>query len=142
MIYASRLLCRCPASAASPSPTNTTRQHSTKFRNISALSLEELRTIACIYDLVCHLIHCGQSFLDQFCDAIDILGVAQLLIDILAINITSSKEIERLKKSILGILGFVLRESPGHAERIVEKVIFNEKVDICKLLCESCVAIR
>lgn len=108
------------------------------------LSLEELKTIACIYDLVCHLVHCGPNFLDQFCDAIAILGVDQLLVKVLTTNASLTKgikEVERLKQSILGILGCVLRESPENSE-LVEKIIFDTKIDICILLNETNALVR
>lgn len=108
------------------------------------LSLEELKTIACIYDLVCHLVHCGLNFLDQFCDAIALLGVDQLLVKVLNTNAAQTrgvKEVERLKRSILGILGCVLRERPENSE-LVEKIIFDTKIDICGLLKESNALVR
>uniref|UniRef100_A0A336MIK8 non-specific serine/threonine protein kinase n=1 Tax=Culicoides sonorensis TaxID=179676 RepID=A0A336MIK8_CULSO len=131
LVYASKLLSQNPPTTNSISPSNNS-SHTPTYRDINTLSVDELKTIACIYDLVCHLVHCGPSFLDQFCDAIAILGVDQLLVKILTVHMTKQskciKEVERLKRSLLGILGCVLRESPENSE-LVEKIIFDSKIE-------------
>lgn len=93
---------------------------------------------------MCHLVHCGPSFLDQFCDAVAILGVDQLLTNILMTKVSQTKSmthVERIKISLLGILGCVLRESPENSE-LVEKIIFDPKIDLCGLLTENNAVLR
>lgn len=144
LIYASKLLAHTPLPTSNSISPSHNSSHTPVYRDISTLTQEELKTIACIYDLVCHLVHCGPSFLDQFCDAIAILGVDQLLVKVLtsnALQTRGTKEVERLKRSILGILGCVLRESPENSE-LVEKIIFDAEIDICVLLRDNNAFVR
>lgn len=45
------------------------------YRKLSDLSIEELKTLTTIYELVCHLMHMNEcSFLAQFCDSVYIIA--------------------------------------------------------------------
>lgn len=44
------------------------------FRRMSDLSVDELKTLASIYELVCYLIHLDYDFVAQFCDSVYIIA--------------------------------------------------------------------
>lgn len=133
LVYASRFLCRPPAltSSQSPQPGGDLATLLT-YRNIEDLSAEELKTLSCLYELVCNLVHSNSSFLDQFCDAIAILGVNDLLINIIC-SCNDNRTVKRLQANVIALLSCVLRESPENSE-LVEKIVFNGRVNICQLL--------
>lgn len=56
-------------------------------RRMSSMKLEEVKTLSSLYELVCHLVHSGESFLTQFCDAIAVLGADKLLVNFLSSGI-------------------------------------------------------
>lgn len=94
---------------------------------------EELKTLTCIYELVCNLVHTSSSFLYQFCDAVALLEVNDLLNSILT---TTKPQSKRLKSSVLALLACVLRESPENADRI-ETIIFDPRLKLEDLLKDS-----
>lgn len=44
------------------------------FRKMSDLSVDELKTLASIYELVCYLIHIDYDFVTQLCDSVYIIA--------------------------------------------------------------------
>lgn len=44
------------------------------FRKMSDLSVDQLKTLTSIYELVCYLIHLNEHFLAQFCDSVYIIA--------------------------------------------------------------------
>ena len=131
LVYASKLLChRKPtdeshSSASIPSPVG-------QAKLLSSLDFDQVKTLAAIYDLICYLIHLRDECLNQFCDAIAILGAKELFVNFLSVRNLSGTYV-RLACAILALLSCALRELPENAE-IVEKIIFDEKVNLVLLL--------
>ena len=44
------------------------------YRQMTALSVEELKTLSTLYELTCHLVHLNEQFLFQFCDSVDLIA--------------------------------------------------------------------
>lgn len=135
LVYASRFLCRPLALTSSQSPQPGETAKLLTYRNLNDLSPEELKTVSCLYELVCNLVHSNSLFLDQFCDAIAILGVNDLLINIICCK-NENKIVKRLQANIIALLSCVLRESPENSE-LVEKVVFNSRITFGELLKEE-----
>lgn len=120
---------------------------------MSDISMEQLKTLTNIYELVCYLIHLNANFLPQLCDSMYIIAnelLRHLLSDgiivhqnnqfllIICINLFYFAVVYDLQGmqlvcAIVSILCFVLRETPENAE-LVETVIFHECVDVIGLL--------
>ncbi|EDW82803.1 uncharacterized protein Dwil_GK10190 [Drosophila willistoni] len=102
------------------------------LRSIDELNAEEMNTACSLYELVCHLAHQQQQFLSQFCDAVAILAVNDLFINILTHDFKHSSAV-RLASCMLALFCCVLRELPENAE-LVEKIIFNPRLHLSALL--------
>ncbi|XP_075158948.1 STKc_STK36 domain-containing protein fused [Haematobia irritans] len=102
------------------------------IRPINEMNNEEIKCISRLYELVCHLVHLNQQFLNQFCDAVAILSANEFLINFLNQEFKNVHAL-RIANNILALLGCVLRELPENAE-LVEKIIFSSRVDLTLLL--------
>ncbi|XP_019545610.2 serine/threonine-protein kinase fused [Aedes albopictus] len=137
LVYASKLLCNKKLnssnseSQSSPIPTPLTTSNSS-IRLLSSLDGDEVKTLTAVYDLICYLVHSGENFLKQFCDAIEILGVKELFVNFIN-AVRSSEEYVRLSCAILAVLNCALRELPENAE-IVEQIVFHENVNLIQML--------
>ncbi|XP_055587389.1 serine/threonine-protein kinase fused [Uranotaenia lowii] len=136
LVYASKLLCNKKLSASnsdsqsSPAPPLTRSDSS--IRQVSSLNNDEVKTLTAVYDLICFLIHSGEQFINQFCDAIEILGVKELFVNFINAVRTNDGYV-RLSCSILAVLSCALRELPENAE-IVEQIVFHENVNMILML--------
>jgi len=101
-------------------------------RTISGLGSDEIKTLSLIYELVSHLIHLGDSFLSQFCDAVAILGADELLINFLSCD-SDDTSIIQLTNSVLSLLSCAIRELPENAE-LIEKIIFDKRINLILLM--------
>uniref|UniRef100_A0A182IW08 non-specific serine/threonine protein kinase n=1 Tax=Anopheles atroparvus TaxID=41427 RepID=A0A182IW08_ANOAO len=135
LVYASKLLCNktyaCESRSESYS-SNLHGSHGSSIRQLSTLHNEEVKTLTAVYDLICHLIHTGDIFLNQFCDAIEILGAKELFVSFINIVHTNNCYVP-LVCSLLALLNCALRELPENAE-IVEQIVFHENVSFIALL--------
>ncbi|XP_055710475.1 serine/threonine-protein kinase fused [Phlebotomus papatasi] len=131
LVYASKLLsCKREVETAdSPSPVQNVNYTCKTLRD---LSQDEIKTLACLYELVCHLVHLSDCCLSQFCDALAVLGATKLLVNFISSESSNSHNV-RLMSTIVGILACTIREMPENAY-LVEKIVFDEKVDLVKFL--------
>ncbi|XP_049533950.1 serine/threonine-protein kinase fused [Anopheles darlingi] len=134
LVYASKLLCnRTKTSSDLIVGTQYSMHQSTNsFRQLAALDNDEVKTLTAVYDLISYLTHIDDVFLNQFCDAIEILGAKELFISFFTI-VHKNNHYTRLVCSILALLNCALRELPENAE-IIEQIIFDENVNIIALL--------
>uniref|UniRef100_A0A8D8EUV9 non-specific serine/threonine protein kinase n=2 Tax=Culex pipiens TaxID=7175 RepID=A0A8D8EUV9_CULPI len=138
LVYASKLLCNkkltssnSESQSQSPTPAPLT-QSDASIRQLSSLEHDEVKTLTAVYDLICFLIHSGENFLNQFCDAIEILGVKELFVNFINAVRTNDGYV-KLSCSILAVLNCALRELPENAE-IIEQVVFHDNVDLIQML--------
>ncbi|XP_053679101.1 serine/threonine-protein kinase fused [Anopheles nili] len=136
LVYASKLLCMkmiVENSSTSESKSGLSYNQSvSSVRHLSSLDNDEIKTLIAIYDLICYLIHMGDIFLNQFCDAIEILGVKELFVNFISVVHVNDAYI-RLVCSLLALLNCALRELPENAE-IIEQIVFHENVNFMALL--------
>ncbi|XP_037936338.1 serine/threonine-protein kinase fused [Teleopsis dalmanni] len=128
LMYASKLLVSHKSINDSTASSCTTRP----VKAVSELSIEELRTVSRIYELVCHLVHLKLQFVSQFCDSVVILAADELFINFLNHDFKQPNAV-RVSNCILSLFCCVLRELPENAD-LVERVIFNSKVNLLSLL--------
>ncbi|XP_055524354.1 serine/threonine-protein kinase fused [Wyeomyia smithii] len=138
LVYASKLLCTTNLSSSnsesqlSSTPVNQKTRSEDSIWQFTLPDNEKVKTLTALYELICYLIHSGEIFLNQFCDAIEILGVKKLFVSF--INAARVNEIYvRLSCSILAVLNCALRELPENAE-IIEHIVFHENVSLLHLL--------
>ncbi|XP_050068796.1 serine/threonine-protein kinase fused isoform X1 [Anopheles maculipalpis] len=136
LVYASKLLCNTRFSEDSSTnesqPGMSGNQSICSVRQVSTLDNDEIKTLIAVYDLICYLIHMGDIFLNQFCDAIEILGAKELFVNFIAAAHVSNEYVQ-LVCSLLALLNCALRELPENAE-IIEQIVFHENVNIMLLL--------
>ncbi|EAA03024.4 AGAP012519-PA, partial [Anopheles gambiae str. PEST] len=137
LVYASKLLCNKlyyedSSTSESQPGIKPSRQSICSIRQLSALDNDEIKTLIAVYDLMCYLIHMGDIFLNQFCDAIEILGAKELFVNLIAV-VHVNEAYVRLVCSLLALLNCALRELPENAE-IIEQIIFHENVNFMTLL--------
>uniref|UniRef100_A0A182VPZ8 non-specific serine/threonine protein kinase n=1 Tax=Anopheles minimus TaxID=112268 RepID=A0A182VPZ8_9DIPT len=136
LVYASKLLCNkrfyddCSTNESQPGMSGN--QSICSVRQVSALDNDEIKTLIAVYDLMCYLIHLGDMFLSQFCDAIEILEAKELFVNFIAAAHVNNEYV-RLVCSLLALLNCVLRELPENAE-IIEQIVFHENVNLTSLL--------
>ncbi|XP_053693653.1 serine/threonine-protein kinase fused [Sabethes cyaneus] len=138
LVYASKLLCTKglnssnSESQSSITPVNQDTRSENSLWQFTSLDNEKVKTLTALYELICFLVHSGEIFLNQFCDAIEILGVKILFVSFInAARINESYV--RLSCSILAVLNCALRELPENAD-IIEQIVFHEKVSLLHLL--------
>lgn len=129
LVYASKLLC-----------SKKFHQNSMDMMSIPKVdemiqfNENELKTLSSIYDLVVFLIYSGETFLHMLCDAISILNLDHLFRSFIVSGIDGeSKDGIRLTASMVALVCAILQELPENAN-LIEKIIFHEDVDLCKLL--------
>lgn len=129
LVYASKSLCiKEKTSFESQTVSNYTAS------TIEQLPEDQLKTLTCLYELICHLCHSKFSgFLSQFCDAVAILKVEIIFHHVLS---TSRKEAKRVKYLILALLNHILRDSPENAD-LIESILFQNTFDLAYLLEDS-----
>lgn len=136
LVYASKLLCNkrfSEDSSTKESQPGMSGNHSNcSVRQVSTLDNDEIKTLISVYDLICYLIHMGDIFLNQFCDAIEILGAKELFVNFIAAAHVSNDYVQ-LVCSLLALLNCALRELPENAE-IIEQIVFHENVNLMLLL--------
>ncbi|XP_058065310.1 serine/threonine-protein kinase fused [Anopheles bellator] len=133
LVYASKLLCNKPSSTELTDYNESETPMSTSpIRQLAALDNDEVKTLTALYDLICYLIHTGDVFMNQFCDAIEILGAKKLFVSFFSIVHKNSSYV-RLVCSLLALLNCAMRELPENAE-IIEQIIFDENIDLPALL--------
>ncbi|XP_049277580.1 serine/threonine-protein kinase fused [Anopheles funestus] len=136
LVYASKLLCNkrfCEDSSTNESqPGLSGNQSMCSERQLYTLDNDEIKTLIAVYDLMCYLIHLGDMFLNQFCDAIEILGAKELFVNFIAAAHVNNEYV-RLVCSLLALLNCALRELPENAE-IIEQIVFHENVNLSSLL--------
>lgn len=134
LVYASKLLCNRTKTSSDLiiGSQHSMHQSSNSFRQLAALDNDEVKTLTAVYDLISYLTHIDDIFLNQFCDAIEILGAKELFISFFTI-VHKNNQYTRLVCSILSLLNCALRELPENAE-IIEQIIFDENVNIIALL--------
>uniref|UniRef100_A0A182SI56 non-specific serine/threonine protein kinase n=1 Tax=Anopheles maculatus TaxID=74869 RepID=A0A182SI56_9DIPT len=136
LVYASKLLCNKRLnedSSTSESQPALSGNHSIcSVRQVSSLDNDEIKTLIAVYDLISYLIHMGDMFLNQFCDAIEILDAKGLFVNFIAAAHVNN-EYGQLVCSLLALLNCALRELPENAE-IIEQIVFHENVDLMLLL--------
>jgi fused len=129
LVYASKLLC-----------SRKFQQNSMDMMSIPKVdemirfTEAELKTLSGIYDLVVYLVYSGETFLHMLCDAISILNLDHLFRSFIASGIESdSKSGVRLTGSMISLICAILQDIPENAN-LIEKIIFHDEVDLCKLL--------
>uniref|UniRef100_A0A182QSE8 non-specific serine/threonine protein kinase n=1 Tax=Anopheles farauti TaxID=69004 RepID=A0A182QSE8_9DIPT len=136
LVYASKLLCNKRIDEGSSTSGSHSRlncnQSVCSIQHLSSLDNDEIKTLIALYDLMCYLIHMGDIFLNQFCDAIEILGAKELFVSFINV-VDVNDEYVRLVCTLLALLNCALRELPENAE-IIEQIIFHENVNIMSLL--------
>ncbi|XP_059618657.1 serine/threonine-protein kinase fused [Phlebotomus argentipes] len=134
LVYASKLLCcrREIETSDSPSPIQSDNYMCKTLRD---LSQDDIKTLASLYELVCHLVHLSDCCLSQFCDALVVLGATQLLVNFIYSE-SGNCHYVRLMSTVVAILACTIREMPENAY-LVEKIVFDEKVDLVKFLKHS-----
>ncbi|XP_060664598.1 serine/threonine-protein kinase fused [Drosophila nasuta] len=134
LMYACKLLLsqRQLTDSAASLPGATGVSLSRTLRSVSDLSAEEMSTACSLYELVCHLVHHQQQFLNQFCDAVAILAVNDMFINFLTHDFKDNNAV-RLASCMLALFNCVLRELPENAE-LVEKIVFNPRLRLGILL--------
>lgn len=133
LVYASKLLCskkfkeNCESSADTPISLP-------KINGIVKFNEAELSSLSGLYDLVCYLVYSGETFLHQFCDALSILNLDEMLISfIVGVTVNESNSSIRLTSSICSIFCAILKQFPENA-KLIENVIFNEQISLESLL--------
>lgn len=125
-MYASKLICIVNPPNIYESSTDDEPQ----YRNIPEMSNDIIKTLTCIYELVCHLCHVTcmavPKSLNQFIDAVTCFKVNDLLSNIL---ISPDTRIMRLKATILALFACVLQESAENAD-LIESIIFDSNLKI------------
>ncbi|KAJ8985273.1 hypothetical protein NQ317_007060 [Molorchus minor] len=126
LVYASKLLLReyreDTPSGASVSPSNTPVPAPTEnYKAFCELHDEDLQTLEYMFLLISNLVHVDDKFLIQFCDAVVVLNVYQLMKRFLFLT----KHRIRVVVDVIAILTHVLRKFPENCE-IVEKILFAE----------------
>ncbi|GAB0095339.1 Serine/threonine-protein kinase fused [Sergentomyia squamirostris] len=134
LVYASKLLCKREIEMTD-SPSSPVQNVNYTCKMLRDLSHDEIKTLASLYELVCHLIHLSDSCLSQFCDALAVLGATKLLVNFICSENINSHNV-RLVSNIVAILACTIREMPENAY-LVEKIVFDEKVDLVKFLKHS-----
>uniref|UniRef100_A0A2M4AE33 non-specific serine/threonine protein kinase n=1 Tax=Anopheles triannulatus TaxID=58253 RepID=A0A2M4AE33_9DIPT len=133
LVYASKLLCnRTTSSDLIIGSHHSMHQSTNSFRQLAALDNDEVKTLTAVYDLISYLTHIEDIFLNQFCDAIEILGAKELFINFFTI-VHKNSHYTRIVCCVLALLNCALRELPENAE-IIEQIIFDENVNITALL--------
>ncbi|XP_053657856.1 serine/threonine-protein kinase fused-like [Anopheles marshallii] len=136
LVYASKLLCNKRFHEDSLSnesqPGMSVNPSMYSVCHVSTLDNDEIKTLIAVYDLICYLIHLGDMFLSQFCDAIEILGAKELFVNFIAAAHVNHEYV-RLVCSLLALLNCALRELPENAE-IIEQIVFHENVNFTLLL--------
>uniref|UniRef100_A0A182NN30 non-specific serine/threonine protein kinase n=1 Tax=Anopheles dirus TaxID=7168 RepID=A0A182NN30_9DIPT len=136
LVYASKLLCNKRIDEGSSTSGSHSRlncnQSVCSIRQLSTLDNDEIKTLSAVYDLMCYLIHMGDIFLNQFCDAVEILGAKELFVSFINV-VHVNDEYVHLVCSLLALLNCALRELPENAE-IIEQIVFHENVNIMSLL--------
>ncbi|XP_052903061.1 serine/threonine-protein kinase fused [Anopheles moucheti] len=136
LVYASKLLCNKrfneDSSTNESQPGMGGNQSICSVCQVSTLDNDEIKTLIAVYDLMCYLIHLGDMFLSQFCDAIEILGAKELFVHFIAAAHVNHEYV-RLVCSLLALLNCALRELPENAE-IIEQIVFHENVNLTLLL--------
>ncbi|KAG5669027.1 hypothetical protein PVAND_016929 [Polypedilum vanderplanki] len=114
LVYASKLLCS----------KNSTGE----------FNEQEMKTLAGIYDVVVFLVYASETFLQLLCDAMALLNLDHLFRNFIINGLEKeTKEAVRLTGSILALICAILQELPENA-KLIEKIIFHDDVDLCKLL--------
>uniref|UniRef100_A0A182PDH4 non-specific serine/threonine protein kinase n=1 Tax=Anopheles epiroticus TaxID=199890 RepID=A0A182PDH4_9DIPT len=136
LVYASKLLCNKlfndGSSTSGSQPGMNGNQSVCSIRQLATLDNDDIKTLVAVYDLMCHLIHMGDIFLNQFCDAIEILGAKELFVNFITV-VPANAAFVRLVCSLLSLLNCALRELPENAE-IIEQIVFHENVNLMTLL--------
>ncbi|XP_058119247.1 serine/threonine-protein kinase fused isoform X1 [Anopheles ziemanni] len=135
LVYASKLLCNKSVASDSRSDSHSSNQYESdnaSIRQLSTLHKDEVKTLTAVYDLICHLIHTGDIFVNQFYDAIEILGAKELFVDFINVVHTNNCYVQ-LVCSLLALLNCALRELPENAN-IVEQIVLHENVNLKALL--------
>ncbi|XP_058811585.1 serine/threonine-protein kinase fused isoform X2 [Topomyia yanbarensis] len=138
LVYASKLLCNKKLNSSNSesqscdAPAIHLTRSDSSIRQLSSLDTDEVKTLTAVYDLICFLIHSGENFLNQFCDAIEILGAKELFVSFINAARTNESYV-RLSCSILAVLNCALRELPENAE-IIEQIVFHENVSLLHML--------
>ncbi|XP_020805257.1 serine/threonine-protein kinase fused [Drosophila serrata] len=137
LMYACKLLLshRQLSDSAASAPLTAGSLNRT-LRSIPELTIEELETACSLYELVCHLVHQQQQFLNQFCDAVAILSANDLFLNFLTHDFRHSDSDSasvRLAGCMLALMGCVLRELPENAE-LVERIVFHPRLHFAELL--------
>lgn len=135
LVYASKLLCNRKLQQNSMETVP-------KSEEIIEFNDQELKTLSGIYDLVTFLVHSGETFLHMLCDAMAILSMDHLFRSFLHSGITGdSSDAVRLTSSVIALICAILQDLPENAN-LVEGIIFNDDMDICKLLRHDSAKVR
>lgn len=129
LVYASKLLC------SKKFPQNSMDMMSNpKVDEMIQFNDNELKTLASIYDLVMFLVYSGETFLQMLCDALSLLNMDHLFRSFIVCGTEGdSQESVRLTSAIIALICAILQELPENAN-LIEKIIFHDDVDLCKLL--------
>ncbi|KAH0552280.1 serine/threonine-protein kinase fused [Cotesia glomerata] len=98
------------------------------IKTTSMLSPEQLQALESSMLVLCRLVHSDQKFLDQFCQAVDIIGV-----NLLREMLTLERRKVRIVADLLAILNNTLRSLPRNVE-LVEKVVFGQRSETIEQL--------
>lgn len=79
LVYAAKLLCSKKLKANCCESSSDTPISLPKLNGIVTFNDQELKSLASLFDLVCFLVYSGETFLHQFCDALSILNVNEIL---------------------------------------------------------------
>lgn len=129
LVYASKLLC-----SRKFQQNSMDMMAIPKVDEMIQFNEGEIKTLSGIYDLVVFLVYSGETFLHMLCDAISILNLDHLFRSFIANGIDcESKDAVRLTGSIISLVCAILQDIPENAN-LIEKIIFHDEVDLCKLL--------
>lgn len=142
LMYAIKLLTNSnPSTNDSMASTIHPKFEFCEMRSITDISRDEFKTISRIFEVVCQLVHLKDSFLSQFCDAVEILYADDLLIYFLT-NKSTDENSARIISNILAILMCILRELPENGSNIVEGILNNGNFSFEQLVQHKSVLVK
>ncbi|XP_018334476.1 serine/threonine-protein kinase fused [Agrilus planipennis] len=107
--------------SGSSSTSDLENDHSPLYKDISALTEEDLEAIEYSFLLICNLVHRNNNFAVQFCDSVAVLNIYDLLRSLLSM----ANQRPQLVADLISILTQVLRNAPENWE-VVDKILIGK----------------
>ena len=121
LVYSSKLLakekpvttsnCSIPSTQSSDDGSMFSKERDS-YKSVKDLSNEDVQALEHIYLLICHLVHLDVQFLNQFCDAVVVFNMCEMLQKLLHLGKFRLREQLRYIKLVMlcnfGENGFVL----------------------------------